>query len=297
MGQQAQFRNLPEETGQPGFHWEFDRHAVSFLKRSRRLVVTFDNMKSRDAPAPRIPWGAEFLESRGVSHLGIMMKRRNDWYRHRQLWGIFDRFRREGFFKAFEDVLFYGSSMGGYGALTFARAAPGARVLAFVPQTSLRAEDVPGEDRWRKAYERGDWDSPAYRDGAEGIRDARQVQVFYDPYEAQDRAQVERLKGPQVELFPMPFTGHKAPRKLRHLGLLSETVTAALEGRLTQADFRREYRVRMDRLPYVRLLLERARVTGHAQLALAGLERAVARHPDWKLDWLRKDFQDMLKTV
>lgn len=180
--------------------------------------------------------------------------------------------------------------------MTFARAAPGARVLAFVPQTSLRAEDVPGEDRWRRAFDRGDWDSPDYRDAVDGIRDARQVQVFYDPYDVRDRAQVDRLKGAQVELFPMPFTGHKAPRILRHLGMMSSSVTAALEGRLNRAEFLREYRVRMDRLPHVRLLVERALQTGHPALARAALARAQARNPDWKVRRLRVLVREALQS-
>ncbi len=296
MDQTAEFRNLSKETGIPGFHWEFERYAVSFIKRSRRLVVTFDNMKSRDAPTPRIPWGFEFLEQKGVSHLGVMMNARNDWFRHHQLWGLFNRFQRKGFFEAFDDVLFYGSSMGGYGALTFARAAPGARVLAFVPQTSLRVEDVPGETRWRDAMARGDWDNPAYRDGADGIAQARQVQVFFDPYDVQDRAQVMRLTGPQVELFPVPFTGHKTPRILRHMGLLNKTVTAALEGRLNRADFMRDLRVRMDCQPYVRLLIHRALDTGHPALAHAALERARERHPEWTVLPMRRKVRAALEA-
>ena len=101
-----------------GFFRDFDRHSAVHFQRGSTLIVTFDNMKSRDMPVPRYPWAYQFVAKQGHSHLGIMMKRRNDWFRHRQLCDFFDELRDSGFFERFDNVVFYGSSMGGYGAPT-----------------------------------------------------------------------------------------------------------------------------------------------------------------------------------
>ena len=57
-----------------------------------------------------------------------------------------------GVFGAFRDVLFTGSGMGGFGALAFSRAAPGARVLAFeLARSGLEAPGQPVLDSLRLA--------------------------------------------------------------------------------------------------------------------------------------------------
>ena len=74
------FRRCAMEVAEDGFFRTMPRHFAAFKPRGARLVVTFDNMKSREAKAPRYPWGWRFLEELGVSHLGICMTRRNDWF-------------------------------------------------------------------------------------------------------------------------------------------------------------------------------------------------------------------------
>ncbi len=284
MGRVSEFRNMSQERGLPGFHWTSPRHAVTYVRRSNdRLVVTFDNMKSREQEGPRLPWGAEFLEGRGVSHMGVMMNDRNDWFRHKRLWALFDRMRKLGFFERFEDVLFYGSSMGGYGACAYAAAAPGARVLAFVPQSTLRLKDVPWEGRYNRGRDRGDWDTRRYRDGKTGVGKARQVQLFYDPYDMHDARHAARMDAAQVEHFHCGFMGHRVPRLLLHMGLLQEVVREAVDDRLDHTGFYIRLRCRRDSAGYVRAVLERAIEKGHLRLAEAAMLSVLKRHPDWKM--------------
>ena len=123
------FKQCARALGNDDWCEQLDRHFVALKRRGPRLVVTFDNMTSRDAHGPRNPWGWNIVESLGHSHLGVCMSRRNDWFRHPDLFDLFDRLRDQGFFEQFEDVVFYGSSMGGCGALSFAQAAPGAHLF------------------------------------------------------------------------------------------------------------------------------------------------------------------------
>ena len=54
-------------------------------------------------------------------------------------------------------VMTYGSSMGGYAALRFARALRADAILALSPQYSIDPAVVPWEDRWRQDGARIAW--------------------------------------------------------------------------------------------------------------------------------------------
>lgn len=180
--------------GAGGFFRALPRHGVAFFRRGPRLVVTFDNMKSRDVRGPRFPWGYQWLQRRGDSHMGVMMARRNDWFRHGALFDFFDEMAAAGFFGGFDEVVFYGSSMGGYGALAFAAAAPNARVVALVPQTRL---DLEWEPRFRRGFARGDWADRRYLDGAAA---GARASVVYDPMARLDRQHGARVSGGGIVL-------------------------------------------------------------------------------------------------
>lgn len=243
MKLQTKFRKAAFTAEKNGHYRQMERHFAAFFARSNRLVVTFDHMKSRDAPSPRFPWCYDILEARGISHLGLMMSRRNDWFRHRDLFDYFDELSATGFFEQFEDVLFYGSSMGGFGACAYASAAPGARVLVMIPQSTLSPTLAPHETRYDRGYARGDWDDPRYIDGADGVAAAAHAQIIYDPYFADDRLHAERLVGPNVHHLRTFFAGHKATRALQFGGVLEPLLTASLEGQPMGEDtFYRAYR-------------------------------------------------------
>lgn len=242
------------------------RHFATFYRRSPKLVVTFDHMEERNVEGPRFPWGYELFEKRGVSHLGVMMRRRNDWFRHSDLFDYFDELTAQGFFGQFEDVLFYGSSMGGFGACAYAAAAPGARILALMPQSTLAVDLVPDEIRYRKGYARGDWDDPRYRDGAEGVALAAHAQLIYDPYFAPDRMHADRMQGDHVDHLKMFFAEHFATRKLQFSGMLTQILDGALAGRpMTQQAFYRAFRDARRKAPnHMRSLAQRAADRGSA---------------------------------
>ncbi|MGI3170817.1 hypothetical protein ACRARG_16830 [Pseudooceanicola sp. C21-150M6] len=271
------FRKCALEVERNGWYRQLDRHFVAFRQRGPRLVVTFDNMKSRDMPGPRYPWGWSFVEAKGASHLGICMSRRNDWFRHPSLFDLFDELQQQDFFRDFDDVVFYGSSMGGYGALAFAAAAPGSRVVAFVPQTTLCPTLVPFETRFANGRKRGDYEDRRYVDGRDGALAASHVSIFYDPYHAPDQKHVERLAPANLTLFRAPFMGHKVPRVLRLMGNLRNISSAALENQLTEADFRAELRGRKEKYYFVKRLLNEALERGHDDLVARALARAEAR--------------------
>jgi hypothetical protein len=266
--------------------------AVHLPLGHRRLVVTFDNLASDREKDHRYPWGHAFLTAAGWDVLGIMALRW-DWFRHADLWDFFDGLRATGFFAGYEHVAFYGASMGGYGALTFAPAAPGCTVMAFAPQSSLDRVIVPFEKRYQVL---GDW-AGRYGDAADGVRAARRAYIAFDPRMKPDLAHFRRLDGPNVVPLQMPGVGHKVPPALQRMGILKPVALAALEGTLELPAFRHLYRARRQSIPWVIGLLERAAKRKHARLALRVAENQWKLRGHWKLRLVVNDLRAAVGAI
>ncbi|QUS35473.1 glycosyltransferase family 2 protein [Falsirhodobacter algicola] len=250
------------------FLWGGPENALMFIPGSTRLVVTFDNISTVRDDVQREPWGMKFLhETLGCSVLGVMATITN-WYRQDFVHDAFESLQKQGFFDRFDEVLFYGASMGGFGALTYARCVPGARVLAIAPQTTLDRDILPNETRWgwtRKL----DWNG-RFGDAAEAgaLDKAADVVVISDPYFAPDVAQVTRLDGPAIRHLRMPFFGHQLPNAFVNMGIMKTLVTSILDGDLTDARFYKMLRARRDLDRFQHDILMEAEQRGHLTLAV-----------------------------
>ena len=216
------------------------RHSLLFARRpASRLLVTFDNLSNvGDASPEREPWAYKFAMDNGLPHLGVMAHV-SDWYRDAALMARFERLAREGFFEGYDRVVFAGVSMGAYGALAYSCFAPGAHVVAINPQSTLDPALVPWETRYEQGR-RQDWTLP-FGDGAETMRSAEQVSVFYDPRHELDRAHVERLSGENLRVFNCRYSQHKTAVFLRKIGALKPVMERSIFGELTHAEFNRLY--------------------------------------------------------
>ncbi len=285
------YRKAAHVAANGGFFRQLERHALAFFARSDTLIVTFDNTKSRAARGPHFPWGYNFIRRAGHSHLGVMMSRHNDWFRHAQLWDELTALKDDGFFERFRSVIFYGSSMGGYGALAFAPLAPGCRVVTLMPQTHLDPSVVPFETRFRQGYARGDWSGP-FLDGAEGALAAAQVYVFADPYFPPDAKHVYRLPQETTTWLKCTSTGHQSARVLHLMDLLPDLIHKAWAGDLTEEDFIVQWRANRPSRPHVRTVLTAAIERGHLELAKASLNQLSKTQPDWRFPVLQRKLKD-----
>lgn len=224
-----------------GFYIAGEGYGVVFTDRGEDvLMVSCDNLSSaREEPLGRSPWGYQFVAKNGWSQLGIMTFS-PDWFRNDGLLAYLAELGRSGFFRRFRKVVMTGTSMGGYAASAFASLAPGCTVLAFSPQSTLKSDLVPWEKRFPSGR-RADW-SGAFADGAMEARAAGQVLLVYDPMYQPDADHVLRYQGDNVLRLPARYCGHKSALFLRRAGLLSGVVRAAVEGRLSLAEFQRLYR-------------------------------------------------------
>jgi len=283
---------LAESTG--GFFHDMQNHFAAFIPRGRILVVSFDNLSSDREQECRMPWAEPLCIDNHWSSLGIMMKQK-DWFRHPDVWDFFDKLRDEAFFKGFERVVFYGASMGGYGALAFSEAAPGATVLAFNPQTSLDPLVVEGETRWRPGYEIGDW-TGRYCDGANAPLFADKTYVFYDPLHTQDRNQCERISGENVFLLPCWHMGHKLPPGFRKMHILKPLTSLAMRGELGKMAFFTLFRARFTSSPYLEQLIYVAMDKRHYKLALNAIDAILARKSQWRFRRHRRGLVHAIRT-
>ncbi|RMH44273.1 MAG: hypothetical protein D6688_08130 [Alphaproteobacteria bacterium] len=264
--------------GRDGFLNANAHHSFTFIPRGPTLCVTFDNLDiAMNKREDRRPWGFAFIERQGWSMLGVMAAGWT-WYRDAWVTAEFDRLRGEGFFAGFERVIFYGASMGGYGALAFSAAAPGADVVVFSPQTTLDKAIVPWETRYRVAWDH-DY-SDHYGDAARTVAAARRVSIFYDPYSRLDARHVDRLRGDNIHLFRAPFLGHRLGSLLSQMGILQPLVLDAMGGTLTEDAFRKAIRARHGFRRYRRELVLRLIDTGHPVLAERLCRKFLTEGPD-----------------
>jgi hypothetical protein len=161
--------------------------------------------------------------------------------------------------------VFYGASMGGYGACAFVAACPGADVVAISPQSTLDKTLVPFETRYKTAWSR-DF-SGKYGDGAKVSARAGRVTLIYDPYEALDAGHVNRFTAKNAVKLRAPLMGHRLGSSLQQMGILSPIVLAALNGTLTEAEFYQRLRARKQFGRYQKELFNRALDKGHPELA------------------------------
>lgn len=258
---------------------------AQFVRRAPLLFVTFDNLGSVGEYDPPQPWLHMRAQRLGISILGLIA-RRKDWYRNADTPMLLTHLQEAGFFDQFERIVFTGTSMGGYAALTYSRLVPGAEVAIFSPQTTLNQQIAPFEARFKYALRKWDWDSPAFLDAAEAVPQATRVLLFYDPFVPEDRAHAQRLLHPKVTHVKCRHFGHRALRQLKACGVLEDLFGAIGAGTFDATGFVTSLSIRRSLRPWRKALLNNVIATGHPQRAKVTLDRL--RPLDPEAAYLRK---------
>ncbi|MEP2640031.1 glycosyltransferase family 2 protein [Roseobacter sp.] len=256
--------------GGSGFFWEGEKNALYFEPGGKKLVVAFDNVHTARLEEQRWPWGhAMITQQLGCAVLGVLSKDRG-WFRHDFVHDSFDRLQESGWFKQFDEVLFYGASMGGFGALTYARSCPGAHVLALEPQTTLDRDILPNDNRWPWT-KKLNWKN-RYGDASDGTAACNTVVVVSDPYFDMDRAHVKRLSGDNITHLRIPFFGHKVAHPLTIMGNLKPLLADMTRGTFDATQYYRLLRNRHYLPRFQHGIIQLARDKGHLKLALKACE-------------------------
>lgn len=203
------------------------------LEGATKLIFTFENADQPSRPrldGLREPWGGRWLHNLGFAVIGVKPKS-VEWYRGRDLHDFFRSDYLKSLVGQFDQVFLYGSSMGGFAAMAFAEAIPGASVIAFNPQSTLDPQLVPWESRYQEGRIQ-DW-SGDFADARIGASKAKNVFVAYDPLFELDRKHVDRLDKANLIPFKMPLVGHVVAMYMSEVGVLSAFVEGAFSGTLS----------------------------------------------------------------
>jgi hypothetical protein len=236
------------------------RHWAAFVDAGPQLLVTFETAEEVRLRPDGLPLGHALAAAQGWSLLCLIAEGAT-WYRDPAVWAFFDRQVDDAFFEDFDEVLFLGAAMGGYGACAFSVTAPGARVLAICPRATL-VPSVAGWDRRDLHARRLDFRTrygfaPAMTEGA------GHVAVIHDPLEVLDAAHAALFLAPHAEILSTPLLGPRPDRGLARMGVLAELAGLAMQGRLDALAFAKLWRRRRGFGPYLRALLDRAAAGGH----------------------------------
>ncbi|MEM6825695.1 MAG: phosphoadenosine phosphosulfate reductase [Pseudomonadota bacterium] len=222
------------------------------------LVVGFDTIATaRSGSASGIPHGMLLSEVHGWSHLSLLAHEPT-WFRDEQVQHFVDRLTDQGFFESYERVIFYGVGSNGYAAAAYSVAAPGATVILTSPQATLDPNIAPWDDRFSR-YRRVDF-RRRYGYAPDMIDAADRVVLFYDPFEDLDAMHAALFRGPQVLKIRVRHGGAGLGRLLQEMNVISQVVTAAGHGYLTETHIYRALQRRRRHLPYLRNLLNRLHV-------------------------------------
>lgn len=226
-----------------GRRFHLDGYDIDFLLRSDSdLTVAFAPRHANYSPPHEAPaWGEGFLRKLGASACHVRPKK-SCWYLGDDLQVFMEAAAGLGLFRSWHNVMTYGGSMGGFGALAYAKTVSARRILSMNPQLNLGATVRDWEDRFPEALQQ-DWSGARCRIEQQ-VADAETLVFVYDPYHAQDRRQVDIARLPHAIKLKIPFVGHMMATHMKDLRVLETIFDQTRSGKVDEHAFYRQIRAR-----------------------------------------------------
>ncbi len=238
------------------------RHWAYFVDESPTLLVTFETVDAIRANPSQMPYGDAIARAHGWSHLCLIADG-DTWYRDPAVYRFFDRQVDDAFFEDFDAVVFYGAGMGGYAACAYSVTAPGATVLALSPRATLDPARV-GWDKRDMQHRRLDFTS-RYGYAPDMTEGAGNVFIAFDPDHAPDAMHAALFQRPYVTSLRTRHLKDQVEASLINMNILPQMIEDAAAGRLSAQSFAKLWRARRKFGPYLKTLLEQAKVTKHPE--------------------------------
>ncbi|MEK7343064.1 MAG: hypothetical protein AABZ73_04495 [Pseudomonadota bacterium] len=185
-----------------------DRHVEIYHQPGpgqRAMVITFNNMQM--IASGDTFWGKPVMEKLGLPAIGVMSRARN-WFPMESMKAAAPVARRLA--REYSNVIAYGASMGGYGALKHGKRLGATHAVAFSPQHSIDPSQVhPWDKRYSRYYDSG-LHGPAMQ--VKGPEIAARAHIFFDPFLPSDHRHVRNLVAEKadVALHKLFCAGHEA---------------------------------------------------------------------------------------
>ncbi|RZI46081.1 hypothetical protein [Candidatus Finniella inopinata] len=170
-------------------------------------------------------WGQPFLSKNRIDAINVI-NLANHWYQTPEMQPVLDIINKYIQGRSYENVITYGLSMGGYGAVLFSEQLKANRVLAFAPRFQFKDIDRAGHARWRELLNL----QPIFN--APRNFNSCEFYVFFGSHHTIDRTIIEDSDGlplivsdPQKRhVFPLKTSEHVVSEYLKHQGLLKPIV-------------------------------------------------------------------------
>ena len=216
------------------------------------IVVTFPHAGG-PTMNQRVAFGEIFLKTKGIDAYHLL-NAEVDWFQHPEFWDAISAIHMDA--PAGREVVAYGASMGGHGALLASSRLAASRVLAVVPQYSIDRDVVPFEKRWKDhAAKIGtfihDIDAEIDPDG--------QIFTLHDPRNIDQRQMNLFTPMQNWEILKIPYGGHTPLMGLQQAKILSGFVTDIIYGTFDHDVWKTKLlRARRDSISYWRVIATHA---------------------------------------
>lgn len=239
-------------------------HQAVHLEAGRNLLVTFEDADTICRTAMGEPRSFEYTRSHGWSVLTVIGNAES-WFRHPAIYQFFDRLTDDGFFDAYEQVLFYGAGGAGYAACAYSVASPGARVLAVRPQATLDPRLTGWDTRF--FHQRKHSFTNRYGFAPDMLDAADEAYVVFSPIQKADAIHAAIYTRKNVVPLRVPGIPGRLETSLDAVHIIDDLIDMAMAGRIVSRDFARLVR-EVKTLPgYQRALFKRAVDSGHLTMA------------------------------
>ena len=239
-------------------------HQAVHIKGSDKIVVTFETAQNICSLPAAEPCSFDLARKNGWSVLSIISNE-NSWFRHPAIYQFFDKLIDEGFFDAYEKVLFHGVSGGGYAACAYSVAAPGSTVLAIRPQATLDPK-IAGWDKRFLDQRRLDFTS-RYGYAPDMIDGAEQVYIVYSPTQKIDAIHAALFTRPNVTKLRVPGIVGPLEDAFFKARIYNGLIITAMNGTMNKRRFALTMRSLKATDKYRKNLVARAMASGHPTLA------------------------------
>ncbi|MFC0407388.1 tetratricopeptide repeat protein [Roseomonas elaeocarpi] len=199
-----------------------DLYAVFQPGKSDFLLITFgfNGMEADDSNF----WGKHFCQQAQINAVGFMC-RRSDWFPASAMLPAIAQVLPQ--ISQFRHRITYGGSMGGFGALRYAKELGADTTIAYSPQYSIDPKIVGHFDpNFTELFQ------PLLNNAMEPDQRhiAEHAYVFFDPLHVKDREHARLIKAaaPGVILIDMPHTGHSAGSAFASTYKATRLIEAAL---------------------------------------------------------------------
>ena len=233
--------------------------------------VTFGSY-TNEARLDRQGFAEDFLRDEGIDAIHVL-NLGNHWYQYPEMPAALAAIGAAT--ALYARVFTYGSSMGGYAALRFARTLGADTAIAISPQYTLDPRVVPFEDRWQADLAHIVFDEAPY------APPHRQV-IFHDPRMTTDDAHFRLFAAAKTETVAVgvPYAGHPVGPILNETGVLKDAIRAIVAGTFDAGVVQRAVRERRRHSQHHFFMLARRAERRRPELRIALLRRAAAIDPE-----------------